>query len=74
MLSLTCQSEIHFEVKKLNVQLKREVETRDICLVDMPTEFAFQVVEQQEICNAEQKMRVREKVRDWHFGSVGLYL
>lgn len=49
VLSLTSQSEIHFEVRKLNVQLKREVETRDIHLVDMPTEVAFQVVEQQEI-------------------------
>lgn len=53
MWSLTCQSEIHFEVRKLNVQLKREVETRDICLVDMPIEAAFQAIEQQERWRAE---------------------
>lgn len=35
VLSVTCQSEIHFEVRKLNVQLKREVEVGDICSVDM---------------------------------------
>lgn len=46
MLSLTCQSEIHFEIRKLNVQLKREVETEDICLLDMPTEVVFQAVDQ----------------------------
>ena len=51
--SLTCQSEIHFEVRKLNVQLKREVETRDICLVDMPIEAAFQAIEQQESWRTE---------------------
>lgn len=45
MLGSTCQSEIHFEVRKLNVQFKREVETRGVCLVDMPRKVAFQVIE-----------------------------
>lgn len=53
MLGLKCQSEIRFEGRKLNVQFKREVETRDICLVDIPIEVAFQVTEQQEICKAK---------------------
>ena len=53
MLSSTCQSEMHFEVRKLNVQLKREVETGDTCLVDMPAGVVFQAVDHQEICNAE---------------------
>lgn len=62
MLGSTCQREIHFEVRKLNVHLKREVVTRDICLVDKPIEVAFQAMEQQEICKAEWKVAVRKKV------------
>lgn len=63
MVGSTCQREIHFEVRKLNVQFKREVETRDICLVDIPREAAFQAVEQQEICKAEWLVRVRKSQR-----------
>lgn len=53
MLSLTCQSEIHLEVRKLHMQLKREIKTRDVCLVDKTIEVAFQAVEQQEIWKAD---------------------
>lgn len=45
MLGSTCQSEIHFEVRKLNVQFKREIKIRGVCLVDMPIEVAFQIIE-----------------------------
>lgn len=75
MLSLTCQNEIHFEVREMNVQFKREVESRDMWLVDMPVKVAFQAIEPQEICKAEEKVRVRDEVRDWNcWLCVGLCL
>ena len=51
------QSAIHFEVRKLcSSREKLKLET---CLVDMPPEVACYTIEQQEICKAEYKVRVR---------------
>lgn len=62
MLGSTCQREIHFEVRKLNAQFKTELVTRDICLVGMPIEVAFQAMQQQGICKAEWKVKIRKQV------------
>lgn len=35
------------------MQLKKEIKTRNVCLVDMRIEVAFQAVEQQEIWKSD---------------------